>query len=78
MTGLPHYISTRAFDAAAGTAATDDDGELDWIERHLTALAASAEALGMVDHSRYGVNAVCEKAAAEIAAIIAHVREQVL
>lgn len=75
----PDNFSVTRYNAAQGRDDLgDDDAEMDWIESALSLLHSAADRLNSVDHSRYGVNATCLKAAADIAAIIAHVREQVL
>ena len=77
MTGLPHFVSTRAFDAAQGTAATDDDDEIDWIEKHIKAIEAAAEALKMSEHSNWGIRTTCEKVGAEVLAMMSDLKKQV-
>ena len=78
MTGLPHFVSTRAFDAAQGTAASDDDDEMDWIAKHITAIDVAAEALAMTEHSRWGVRATVERAAAEVLKLMTDVKKEVM
>lgn len=78
MTGLPYFVSTRAFDAAQGTAASDNDDEIDWIEKHITAIEAAAEALTMSEHSNWGVRTTCKQVGAEVLAMMADLKKQVL
>ena len=75
MTGLPVFVSTRAFDAAQGRDTDEDYSEEDWIFRALDKLHVAAEMLASVEHSSSHLTDTCHEAAEAVAKLRALIKE---
>lgn len=74
MTGLPHFVSTRAFDAAQGRDDNEDFAEETWVISALSILHKGADKLASVEHSNGSLNYVCRDAAETICELIAKIK----
>lgn len=74
MTGLPDFVSTRAYDAAQGRDTDDDFGEETWIIDALNVLHKGADKLASVEHSNGRLTDECHDVATAIWEAISRVK----
>ena len=64
MTGLPYFVSTRAYDAAQGTDC--DESELAWIDKAVLKLFSAADDLRGSEAANVLLRDACQQAGREI------------